>query len=61
MGRILTEAGVFAPTYVKGDLDETVRRSVRRDFGLWIERELKEAAPGEYAIMLKELEDERRK
>ncbi len=57
MARILQTAGVFDSTYVKDNPDETIRRSIRRDFGLWLERELKEAAPGEYFTLLKEMND----
>lgn len=55
--RILQLAGVFSPTYVKDNPEETIRRSVRRDFGLQIEAQIKEAAPGEYFTLLKEMED----
>lgn len=55
LARILRTAGVFESTYVKDNPDETIRRSIRRDFGLWLERELKEAAPREYNTLLKEI------
>ena len=58
LARILLQCGLYDTTYVKGSQEETVRRSIRRDLGVWLEREIKEAAPGEYFTLLKELEDD---
>lgn len=57
MARVLQTAGTFDSTYVKDSPDETIRKSIRRDFGLWLQREIQEAAPGEYFILLKEMND----
>lgn len=55
IARILKTAGVFSSTYVPGKPDETMRRSIKRDFGLWIEREVKEAAPEFYITLIREI------
>lgn len=57
LARILRATGVDETTYVKGDQDETVRRSVRRDLGVWLTRELKEADEQFYYTLLKELDN----
>ena len=57
MARILRDAGVFNSTYVKDNPEETIRRSIRRDFGLQLAQHLEEAAPGEYFTLLKEMKN----
>lgn len=61
LSRILIQSGLYDSTFVKDNTSETLRRSIRRDFGLWLEQEIKTAAPDFYFTLLKEIEDERAK
>ena len=51
--RCLQQSGIFSSTFVK---DPHVHSMIagQREHGLWLERELKEAAPSEYLKMIKE-------
>lgn len=53
MARILQAAGTFSPTYHQ-DPHRCAQLSARRDLGLWLVDELKEAAPAQYLTLLKE-------
>lgn len=57
LARILQASGLFETTFVSGKPDETMKKSVRRDFGVWLERELKEASADYYHTLLKEIDN----
>lgn len=57
LSRILVASGLYDSTFVKDNVNETMRRSIRRDFGVWLESEIKQASPGLYFTLLKELEN----
>lgn len=57
LARILRATGFNDLVYVKGDHDETIRRAVKRDFGMWLSKELKEADEHLYHILLKEIDN----
>lgn len=58
VARVLKSTGINEATYVRDNPEETIRRSIRRDFGVQLARDIKEAAPGEYITLLKEMNDD---
>lgn len=57
LARILRTAGLNTTTFVQDNPDETIRRSIRRDLGVWLAKEIKEAEPDLYYTLLKEIDN----
>lgn len=58
INRVLDQCGVFSDTF-DSDTHEHAKNAGRRQIGLWLTNELKEAAPGEFITLMKErLNDE---
>lgn len=53
INRVLNQCGVFSDGF-SPDTHEHAKNAGRRQIGLWLTNELKEAAPGEYLILIRE-------
>jgi hypothetical protein len=55
--RVLDYSGVFCDTF-DSDTHEHAKNAGRRQVGLWLINEIKEAAPDEYITLIKERNDD---